>query len=64
MDSGTGRFKIASGSSTGVVYLPASFVRDSRFPLKNGDEFKVQVDEKGRIIIQKKQVKTAVRKQG
>lgn len=44
----TGTFKFSHKGKTGILYIPADIVKDSRFPLKEGN---VTVEISGDILI-------------
>ena len=46
--NGVGRFALPKRGKTGVLYIPATLVRDSQFPIEEG---KVEIKIEGNYII-------------
>ena len=55
----SGRFGMASRGNTGIIYIPADIVKDSTFPLQDGDQVRITID-KDRLIIERPPTKKKV----
>jgi len=52
-----GRFGMASKGNTGIIYVPSDLVKDSTFPLKEGDILHIRIDGDKLIVEKAKKAK-------